>query len=491
MRDRGSRRHAQLAGDARGMARRAGWFALLVVAAACAGSSVGDNRRGMPGVDGGSTGPDSDGDGLSDERERALGTDPLDPDTDGDGASDGDEVFLGTDPTVADGACADVHGSTTLGGRPVDIIVSLDNSSSMSDEITAIVDRINIDFAAILDSAGVDYQVILVSRHGAIGDGLNSCDDHGICIEPPLSGAVCDPDGPPATTARFKHYSVCVDSHDSFRKLAASFDRSPPVWAGAFQPSGYYDGSTLVPLSDAPDGWSLWLRPGALRAFLEITDDGSNEPASRFTGWMYSRDPMYFGTEAEPNWIFHAILGMSANTPADDPWPAADPVVTGRCSGGEDAGEDYQDLSIMTGGLRFPICNDASFDVIFQALADDVVSGASVPCRYAPSTTRSGMPDFERVIVVYEPASGTARALVQVGDETECGAGDFYVDGGDIQLCPDTCSVVEADPDASISVRVGCASTCGNGRIELGEECDDGNLAPDDGCDATCRSEII
>lgn len=50
--------------------------------------------------DGGETGPsrgseaptDTDGDGLSDSRERELGTDPTDPDTDGDGLRDGSEV---------------------------------------------------------------------------------------------------------------------------------------------------------------------------------------------------------------------------------------------------------------------------------------------------------------------------------------------------------------------------------------------------------------
>lgn len=44
---------------------------------------------------------DSDGDGLGDEYEREIGTDPFDPDTDGDGVPDGVEVWTGTDPLDA------------------------------------------------------------------------------------------------------------------------------------------------------------------------------------------------------------------------------------------------------------------------------------------------------------------------------------------------------------------------------------------------------
>ncbi len=42
--------------------------------------------------------PDSDGDGLTDAEEDALGTDPNDPDTDGGTVNDGDEVANGTNP---------------------------------------------------------------------------------------------------------------------------------------------------------------------------------------------------------------------------------------------------------------------------------------------------------------------------------------------------------------------------------------------------------
>lgn len=45
---------------------------------------------------------DSDHDGLSDELELKLGTDPQNPDTDGDGYTDGEEVANGYNPLVGD-----------------------------------------------------------------------------------------------------------------------------------------------------------------------------------------------------------------------------------------------------------------------------------------------------------------------------------------------------------------------------------------------------
>jgi hypothetical protein len=67
---------------------------------------------------------DSDGDGLTDLEEAALGTDPHNPDTDGDGLGDGDEVNVhGTDPlkfdTDGDG-CSDgeeLGSNKMLGGQ--------------------------------------------------------------------------------------------------------------------------------------------------------------------------------------------------------------------------------------------------------------------------------------------------------------------------------------------------------------------------------------
>lgn len=63
---------------------------------------------------------DSDEDGLSDDEEAELGTDPNNPDTDGDGVNDGDEVDCGTDPLDPNDYCGkdDDDDGSSGGGRP-------------------------------------------------------------------------------------------------------------------------------------------------------------------------------------------------------------------------------------------------------------------------------------------------------------------------------------------------------------------------------------
>ncbi|MBK8170183.1 MAG: DUF4215 domain-containing protein [Sandaracinaceae bacterium] len=46
-------------------------------------------------------------------------------------------------------------------------------------------------------------------------------------------------------------------------------------------------------------------------------------------------------------------------------------------------------------------------------------------------------------------------------------------------------------PGATYAIDTDCASICGNSLIEPGEECDDGNRASTDGCDAACAREDV
>jgi hypothetical protein len=75
----------------------------------CRGNQVFDSYQG-------SCQADSDHDGLSDDQEESIGTDPKDRDTDDDRLSDGFEVFYGSffspplDPLMADNPCTKKNG---------------------------------------------------------------------------------------------------------------------------------------------------------------------------------------------------------------------------------------------------------------------------------------------------------------------------------------------------------------------------------------------
>jgi cysteine-rich repeat protein len=53
------------------------------------------------------------------------------------------------------------------------------------------------------------------------------------------------------------------------------------------------------------------------------------------------------------------------------------------------------------------------------------------------------------------------------------------------QVCPQGTFVIGFDSESNIL----CSESCGNGVLDNGEDCDDGNKTNGDGCSATCRSE--
>jgi hypothetical protein len=113
---------------------------------------------------------DSDNDGLPDKKEKNLGTDRLKKDTDGDGSDDLAEIAYGSDPlnendTIPAGifyvvlpfeAPEDVTRTLTFSTKidAIDVMIVLDISGSMSDEIdavsegikTQIIDKISTEF---------------------------------------------------------------------------------------------------------------------------------------------------------------------------------------------------------------------------------------------------------------------------------------------------------------------------------------------------------
>lgn len=420
--------------------------------------------------------PDSDDDGLSDGDEIANGADPLDPDSDDDGILDGDEVLLGTDPTEADEACANTSAEATLASRPADLIVMIDTSSSMGGEAEAVEARINNDLAGVLDLAGVNYRIIMIADFGEV-DGLGEPGvDPVLCVGTPLSPQDCTlpvTDIKPANGTDFFLYDAHVDSRDALIVALAEFD----------DPAGddSYTGSFGAGITSSNDGqisggWGTLLREDSLKFFIEISDDNAftSLPGNNSLPQSDAADHVVtaaaFDTEMKARWaaanpgagvfeyIFHSIIGVVEN-PAGGAWAATDAVQAGTCGAGAvNNGSVYQELSIATGGLRFPLCNNDNFDVIFQEVADGVIDGVALECSYVPAEPADGEElDFDRVVAYYtEGGSGQPLGLTRVANAGACAANSYYVSAGVITLCPDTCDAVNADLNAKLDFHVAC-----------------------------------
>src|SRR5687768_11505429 len=66
-------------------------------------------------------------------------------------------------PSADASTCVEFQAQAEGTERPVDIIMIVDSTGSMGAAVTRVEQVINQHFAAVLDAAGVDYQVILLA----------------------------------------------------------------------------------------------------------------------------------------------------------------------------------------------------------------------------------------------------------------------------------------------------------------------------------------
>lgn len=119
--------------------------------------------------------PDADSDGLPDDVEFVLDTDPALADSDDDGMNDGDEVFAGRDPLDGIGGRAGVRSATDTAGGAIDI--------AAADGLVAValgdsgVDMFNVyngmapERVARIDTPGSALRVACARAHVAVADG--------------------------------------------------------------------------------------------------------------------------------------------------------------------------------------------------------------------------------------------------------------------------------------------------------------------------------
>lgn len=351
----------------------------------------------------------------------------------------------GLDP---DSACAAQSEEASLLVKPVDIVFVIDNSGSMGNENAAVQTNINQNFANIIGASGIDYRVILISAYD---------DGNEVQIGPPLGGGTGG-SKPHENPPLFRHYDVTVNSHNALCRLLDTYAVPDPHGFGG--------------------GWKDWLRTEAFKIFVVVTDDGvsctstrtgnsykdGNSAAAGVTAgdaWdldLLAMDAAQFGTTSSRNYVFHGILGIDASADASKAHFPSDPITSSQCPTGVDPGTGYQHLSMLSGGLRFPVCEGSGFDVVFQKIAEGVIQGAKVACELqVPQGSDGKQVDLATVQVKYTPGSGgVPEILEQVSDASACKPNAFYIESDVLKLCPDACSTIQGDDAAKLSVLYGC-----------------------------------
>jgi hypothetical protein len=194
-----------------------------------------------------------------------------------------------------------------------------------------------------------------------------------------------------------------------------------------------------------------------------MTDDNEDMTATEFVAELQAMAPEHFGTDpTAPGFVFHSIIGVAEKAVETAPYLPDEPVTSERCPSVTSEGVTYQELSILTGGLRFPLCGFEAYDVVFRRIAEDVVTRTVVACDFAiPPTPPDKDLELDKVAVNYTSGNSSAdREFLQVLDPADCGPDAFYIEGSTrIVLCPEACSFVQTDEMARVDVLFTCEST--------------------------------
>lgn len=383
------------------------------------------------------------------------------------------------------GSCIEAVVEAKTVKKPIDIIFVIDNSGSMSEEVSGVVTNIDTNFAQIMAKSGIDYRIIILSKHG----GQNT----DVCIEAPLSTipiggcgfAKYLNAGPGIIPGKFYQYSIDVESNDSPCLILQSLFGQIPDMYGL-----------------APAGLTQWLREEATKVFIEVSDDrpccnfdtGSgiislddhsaytyDEPhskkmASDFDSLLTSAAPKQFGTPANRNYVFYSLTGLQIKNIATNPvtllpaFPVANPldpfyppdlVTNDFCPTAVNASTGYQWLSKMTGGLRSPICLVNSYATLFTAIAKGIYANSAVVCNIDIAKPKAGEEiDYATMQVYYSPGGDVTKTveLNHVNDLSSCSqnSNEYYYNDNITKLCPTTCAEINQDAAAKLEMSVGC-----------------------------------
>jgi hypothetical protein len=315
--------------------------------------------------------------------------------------------------------------------------MAVDTSWTMAPAIAEVQAQLNTSLTSFLQQSGIDYRLILIA-------GYDQSSSLVVCIEPPLGGAPCNPlPSVPANTAQFFQYPQLMGSGLLPGELLTFY-------------------SAADSLNTAPTGYSMWLRPEAFKVFVVISDTSSTPPVpslgNDFDNAILAMQPPMFGTPGNRRYTMHSIVGLAEKPTPTDPHLPSEPIVSGLCSGYSGAigaGEAVQQVSIVSGGLRFPMCQFQSFNVVFSQIAQGISSQLAIACDIPFPDPPNGETIDPTTVEIEHTAGGSTSTFHQVATAADCKPDAFYIVDEVVHLCPETCGVVQAE-GGSLELSYGC-----------------------------------
>ncbi len=260
-------------------------------------------------------------------------------------------VMVEGEPCVA-GKSAFSLAATAAKGQ-VDIILAIDSSGSMKEEKKAVSSNLNA-FAKDIIAKNVDHHVVLIGT--------------GMCVPPPLAKAGCK------NSSTFRHVQVSVGSNDGLKKIIETYPQ-----------------------------WQDFLRAGAQRHFIMVTDDNSKKDANWFSQQIAALTKPGF----PDGFTFHSIVGWA---------PQIVPFI--GCIGAAGHGTVYIALTNNTGGELASICATQlgvppDWSGLFKKIGQNVVSTVKVQCKYELPKEKDGKAVDPSTVTLSYAASDGSESTVQ------------------------------------------------------------------------------
>lgn len=368
-------------------------------------------------------------------------------DTDGvGGAAEGTGGAHVDTAVKADCARTVVTATDTTIAEPADIIILVDSSPSMLEEIGFVRQNLNAFSEQIIDS-GVDARVIMIAETIPADVPEDMRDTvTGICIDPPLGSGSCPED---TSSPRYVHIPQPVGSSDSLDML----------------------------MKTRPE-WSPHVRPEALRAILVISDDDALYPRSI----IFGDPPLWEDIDFMSNRFFEDFDSVSADLLM--PWSFNGVFPYTECAHADRIGKVYTQLVERTHGISGDLCAQ-DFQPVFDSLAARVVDDAvTLSCEWElPEPVDGQTFSTELVQVTRTSAANVTQELSQVPGLDDCTLGAWHFDDPAnprrILACPQTCDAISDDTGGKIDVVFGCeivegCSASGAGTLATIPDADNG-----------------